>query len=279
MQLFPTPLLQGRGQQAATAFRALALSLTAFVSQAQKSPAALTMALVGSDPTATAYTGPHYPGGPDSLRAVLARRVRLAGLPYNGEVFLPLLARQSDRGNRHQLLQPPSGTADAVLAYDKQVVALARRLRKELPSLESATRKLPDGRLANALVILLAFGSAQAAVPLAYSEEEPTFPARSVQSADGQPMPAPNLLAFLQHQVRYPAEALRHGDTGQVYTYFEITETGAVEHARIIGSAGPILDTEVLRILQLIPHALTPPRQQGRPVRVYYIQPFTFNIK
>ena len=128
------------------------------------------------------------------------------------------------------------------------------------------------------MILPLSFGAAGTSA-LAYSDHNPTFPPQTVAGSTGQPVPAPNLLYFLQRQVSYPVEALRRKEKGQVYAYFEVSETGEIERQRIIGSAGPTLDAEVLRALRLIPHALTPPMQQGRPVRFFYVQPITFAIK
>ncbi|AMR27600.1 hypothetical protein A0257_11170 [Hymenobacter psoromatis] len=84
------------------------------------------MALVGSDPTLTAYTGPRYPGGPDSLQAVLARQLRPASPTLVGQVFLHLELDKTGGVQKADLLTPPRATPAAALAYTKEVQALAK---------------------------------------------------------------------------------------------------------------------------------------------------------
>jgi protein TonB len=273
MHLFPTPFLQRHNKQAATIFWALALSLTAFVSQAQKSPVTLTMALVGSDPTLTAYTGPRYPGGPDSLRAVLARQLRLGSPALVGQVFLHLEFDKAGTVQKGYLLTPPRATPAAALAYTKEVQALASQLGQRLVPWQPGPGA-PDQYKAtlNTVTLPLTFGPTPAAPALLYSDENPTFPAGRGDQHFG-------VTGFLQKQIRYPAEDLRNNVQGVVYAYFEVSETGAVEQRRIVGTVSPTLDAEVLRVLQLLPDARTPPRLAGRPVRVAYVLPLNFKIQ
>ncbi len=272
MQTFPTPFLR-RHQQAATVFWALVLSLTAVASQAQKSPAAFTMALVGSDPALTAYTGPRYPGGPDSLQAVLARQLRPASPALVGQVLLHLELDKAGAVQKAYLLTPPRATPAAALAYNKEVQTLARQLSQQLGPWQPGPGA-PDQYKAtlNTLALPLTFGPAPAAPALLYSDENPTFPAGRGDQHSG-------VTGFLQKQIRYPVEDLRNQVQGIVYAYFEVSETGVVEQRRIVGTVSPTLDAEVLRVLQTLPDARTPPRLAGRPVRVAYVLPLNFRIQ
>ena len=84
---------------------------------------------------------------------------------------------------------------------------------------------------------------------------------------------------IIQMQVRYPAEALRGGQQGTVYAYFEVAEDGAIQRPEILGTAGQSLDAEVLKVLKKIPAATTSAQYQGRPVRVSYVLPVTFKMQ
>ena len=66
---------------------------------------------------------------------------------------------------------------------------------------------------------------------------------------------------------------------GTVYLYYEVSETGAIEQRRVVGSLSPSTDAEALRSLRSLPNATTPPRHQGRPVRVAYIAPINLSIR
>jgi periplasmic protein TonB len=90
---------------------------------------------------------------------------------------------------------------------------------------------------------------------------------------------ARGLVAYCQMQVRYPVEALRAREQGTVYASFEVMDSGAVEHAEILGSAGRNLDAEVLRVLALLPAAMAPAQLRGQPARVRYVLPLAFRIQ
>lgn len=83
---------------------------------------------------------------------------------------------------------------------------------------------------------------------------------------------------LVQMRVKYPREALMRQQQGVVCAYFEVAENGAIEHPRILGTAGQALDAEVLRMVEKLPAATTPPQLQGQPVRVFYIIPVTLPV-
>jgi protein TonB len=250
---------------------ALALGFTSLTGQAQQATA--VMALLGPDPTLTAYTGPRFPGGPDSLRALLSRAVRPANPALVGQLFLQLQLTSTGAVQKAALLVPPSGTPAAQLAKDPEVQALLGKLVQGLPAWQPGT-DAPGRRpaLLHTVTLPLTFGPADAGAALNYSDENPTFPATPDDRRFG-------VTGFVQKRVRYPAQDLRSNVQGTVYAYFEVSETGAVEQRRIVGTLSPTLDAEVLRALALLPNALTPPRQAGRPVRVSYVLPFNFKIQ
>jgi periplasmic protein TonB len=131
--------------------------------------------------------------------------------------------------------------------------------------------------------------------PYSYADQLPLFPAmekllgaRPLQYIN-PPLTDPvkrlayvsstkGLVHYVQMQVRYPAEALRYQQEGRVFASFEIAETGALENVEILGTAGRVLDAEVLRIVQRLPAAGSPAMLKGRPVRAHYVLPITFKI-
>lgn len=237
-------------------------------------PAALAASAQANLPP-VAYTGPRYPGGPDSLRVALQRLAATPDAPVAGEFFIKL---ELDKAGRLRNATP---------LYSPRTPAAGHLTKKQTQALDAALARWPAWQLtagqpatgAPTVILPIAFNPAASLPALAYSDQEPGFAARSLGQDARQPVGIEQLLSFLQRQVRYPAEALRRQEQGRVYAYFEISETGAVEQQRVVGSAGPTLDAEVGRVLRLIPPALSPPRQQGRPVRVFYVQPITFSVK
>ncbi|AWM33690.1 energy transducer TonB [Hymenobacter nivis] len=238
---------------------------------AQATAPGAALPLVGRS-TGTTYRSPRFPGGPDSLQAALRRVLPPASPAFPGPLYLALELTGTGRPRNSYFLPAPVG-APALSRAGTQ--ALLKRL-EQLPAWQVA-QDAPSqpGMRPDFIVLPLVLGAPAGAPALAYSDELPTFP---LPAGAGQRPLAFNLLGLLQRQTRYPVDDIRRGNQGTVYAYFEVSETGAVEQRRIVGSVSRTLDAEVLRVLQLAPDALTPPRQQGRPVRVGYVLPFEFRV-
>lgn len=242
---------------------------------------------------AAAYTGHRYPGGPDSLRALVYRSTHTTTPASAGRMLVKVALTEDGQPRAFTLVQPPERVrpdlqkaATAAVGYLK---AHMQNWQLGTPDPEESTKNPPM------VGLILDFSTPAAAQPLNYADQEPTFPdlatllhaqqnkfyeralrdpklkARLASSSKG-------LAPFVQMQVSYPPAAMRQRQQGIVYAYFEISETGAVERPAILGTAGDILDDEVLRVLQSLPAATAPPVLQGQPARVFYILPVTFKM-
>ena len=254
----------------------LALGLLASpLAQAQTAPP--TMQLLGNEPADATYDGPRFAGGPDSLRAIVERTIRQASPTLTEQQFVRL--ELTNTGQLAKLYYLTPGTKPALKqARSAEAQALAQQLASRLATWQlptrPTTRAAPSDK-APSFTIPLALGAAPQPMALLYCDEHPIFPLPATRNARN----TPSAMSFLMMQVRYPIEDLRRQVQGKVYAYFEVSETGAVEHRRIAGSVSPTLDAEALRVLQTLPNALTPPRYQGRPVRVAYVLPLNFSIQ
>lgn len=260
----PHPLL--------SSFRFAAALLPGLLLLASPAAVAQPNAPAAAQPGLNPYTGPRFVGGPDSLRATLRRATALAGPALKGQLFVRLEFNQNSQPSRCTLL-PPADQAAAELARRKEVQALVQQLPAKLGQwqLGSGADRAQPG---NAIVLPLDFGPQTTPAPLPYSDDNPAF----ISLADKNTASLQRAINFLQRQFRYPAEDLRNQVQGTVYGYVEVSETGAVEHRRVVGSLTPGIDAELLRVLDTLPSALTPPRQQGRPVRVAYVLPVSLKI-
>jgi hypothetical protein len=248
----------------------LTLLLAGSVAKAQHRAPAMWLF---NDSDLTTYVGPRYRGGPDSLRATVQRVLRQASPTLVGQLFVRLELDQAGQVRKLELLLPPDRTA-VLLSRNKEVKAIIQQLKVKLVNWLPAVSGSPGATTgATSIVLPLPFGTGT--VPLVYSDENPAFPA----SLPGSPTRDTSVLDFLQRQFRYPVEDLRSQVQGKVYLYFEVSETGAVEQRRIAGSLSRTIDAEVMRVLQLLSNALTPPRYQGQAVRVGYVMPITLSIR
>lgn len=99
-----------------------------------------------------------------------------------------------------------------------------------------------------------------------------------------QPMPTlhgggpADIVAAIQRQVRYPAEALRTGVTGKVFVTFLVDDAGFVRHVRVLKSPSPMLNGAVLQAVAALGR-LTPSVMAGEPVEFSFTVPVTFAIR
>ncbi len=84
-------------------------------------------------------------------------------------------------------------------------------------------------------------------------------------------------LAGLQSQINYPEMARKAGIEGRVIIQFVVTENGNVEDPRVIRGIGGGADEEALRVVKQA--QFEPGRQRGKPVRVQYSLPITFQLQ
>lgn len=101
---------------------------------------------------------------------------------------------------------------------------------------------------------------------LANHQEMPVFPGGEV-----------GLRKFLKEQSVYPPEAKAQGITGKVFVRFLVETDGRVDSVSILRGAHPLLDAEALRVVRLA-DGWEPGRMNGKPVRVTYTLPISFDM-
>jgi TonB family protein len=268
-----------------TGLVAAAALLVAFVSTAAGQEAA----------PATAYTGPRYPGGPDSLRALVQRSTRLTDAKAKDVVVLRVFLKDDRTPAGIKAIGDPYGPKSAT---GKATAAAIDYLQNRLAAWEAPAASA-DGTTGKSSTFLLPlnFAVPLAAQPYAYADQEPVFryltnsgrnpngpspdnnPDDAAVFARLEASPNNSLGAYVQRQTKYPMAALRNREQGRVLVYFEVAESGRIENAQIITSAGSALDAEVLRAVSSLLPATTPAMLQGRPVRVFYVVPSTFRMQ
>ncbi len=241
------------------------------------------------------YTGPRYPGGPDSLRALVGRSTRQAGAAPAGHALVQFQLGPDGRPEKYALITPPGRATDPLAEAATNAL---RYLEVHMPAWQLSTPapEATPGDKFSRINLVLDFAAPSTAQAYVYAEQQPVFGtlAQLVPSHHGRYMDeiladpikraqfqssARGLVTFCQMQVRYPPEALRAHQQGTVYASFEISESGAIEQPEILGSVGRSLDVEVLRVLATLPAATAPAQLHGQPVRMRYVLPITFIIQ
>jgi TonB family protein len=83
---------------------------------------------------------------------------------------------------------------------------------------------------------------------------------------------------YILSRIKYPPEALLKNISGTVYVQFVINKNGKLINAKSIKSVSPLLEQEVLRVVNDSPIWI-PGKQRGQPVEVSLIVPVEFVLK
>ena len=85
------------------------------------------------------------------------------------------------------------------------------------------------------------------------------------------------MLAFIQENMLYPANARRMQIEGTVHVSFIVSKTGSISDVKVLRGIMTECDREALRVVQMMP-AWKPGKQNGRNVNVRFILPLKFRL-
>jgi len=86
------------------------------------------------------------------------------------------------------------------------------------------------------------------------------------------------MMKWLYNNIKYPEECVEHGIEGIVTAKFTISKFGQVTDVRIYRSVHPLLDAEVIRVLELMPD-FRPAMQGTQLVPVFMLIPVAYDIR
>jgi protein TonB len=121
-------------------------------------------------------------------------------------------------------------------------------------------------------------GTGPVAQPEPEAPKEPEIFDRA-EVMPGYPGGVPELMKFLQKNIRYPSLARENGLEGKVIVKFYVDTDGTVREPTVLkdGVGGGCGD-EAIRVVKAMPK-WTPGSQRGKPVKVYYTLPVTFKLQ
>jgi periplasmic protein TonB len=97
---------------------------------------------------------------------------------------------------------------------------------------------------------------------------------------EDQPTPKGGMQAFyayVQKNMKYPAQARRMGIEGKVFVQFVVDKDGTINDVKAVKGIGAGCDEEAVRVLRQAPR-WNPGKQRGRAVKVRMILPITFKL-
>lgn len=84
-------------------------------------------------------------------------------------------------------------------------------------------------------------------------------------------------IKWLSTNLKYPPAAKKQGIQGRVTVSFIINKDGTVSDAKVAASYHPLLDSEAMRVIGLMPK-WTPGTENGKPCRTLFAIPIIFKI-
>lgn len=100
----------------------------------------------------------------------------------------------------------------------------------------------------------------------------PFVPAEDMPQFNG------DLKQWLKQNLNYPSIALDMNIQGKVFIQFVVEKDGSISNIKVMRGVDASLDQEAVRVIQSMPKWI-PGKQRGRPVRVAYNMPITFELK
>ncbi len=85
-------------------------------------------------------------------------------------------------------------------------------------------------------------------------------------------------MQYIAQNVKYPEEARRKGQQGNVVVKFTVEKDGSITNSHIVRSISPLLDAEALRVINAMPKWI-PGRHHGKAVSVGYVLPVSFVLQ
>jgi Ca-activated chloride channel family protein len=108
-------------------------------------------------------------------------------------------------------------------------------------------------------------------------KEEPVF-VTVEETATFQGGDLQSFVKWVQANIKYPKEFAETCITGKVFVQFTVDQKGKVVDIKILRGVDPLLDNEVIRVLNSSPK-WTPAKQGGRAVRQTFTIPVVFKLE
>ncbi|WP_191906292.1 energy transducer TonB [Hymenobacter baengnokdamensis] len=111
-----------------------------------------------------------------------------------------------------------------------------------------------------------------------YVERMPVFPA--YEAADSTRSSSQRVIRFLNKGLHFPLQAVRDGVTGRVFFSFAVDAQGRTTDIRLVKGLRADVDSSVMRNARRLGTIRWQPGiQNGRPVRVSFTVPISFNVQ
>jgi len=84
---------------------------------------------------------------------------------------------------------------------------------------------------------------------------------------------------YVSQNLTFPQIAIDNGISGKVFVQFVVDPKGNAVDVKVVRGIDPLLDNEALRLIESTSGMWTPGKQRGKPVKVRYTFPVTFQLE
>lgn len=205
---------------------------------------------------------PMFPGGAEQLLKFISTNIRYPKSSIEkgeqGRVICSFIVARD--GSIHS----PEIVRSVSPLLDKEAIRVLRTMPRWTPGMEKG--KAVAVKYTVPVTFRLQKHDETPEATLSVVSEMPEYPGGSSE-----------LLKFLAQNIHYPQEAQEKGVQGRVICSFVIDKEGNVVDPKIVRGISPLLDSEALRVVGMLPR-WTPGRNEGKVVRVLYTVPITFRL-
>lgn len=109
-------------------------------------------------------------------------------------------------------------------------------------------------------------------------ETDNTFEMETLEALPEYPGGEEAMMKYLLSQIKYPTQAIENNVSGRVTLGFIVDKNGNIDEIKILKSVGYGCDEEAVRVVKNMPN-WKPGKNNGKPVKVYFNLPITFQVQ
>ena len=251
----------------------------------------------GSQPYTIVEQMPTFPGGNKALRNFLATNIRYPASAHEsgiqGKVFIKFVVAKTGTVTNIEVVRGVDPSLDQEVTVTSGARPSQSVVRGVDPSLDKEAMRvvesLPNwipGKQNGENV------DVEYTIPINFVLEPSEISTEKLKGTDSQNEQAYTIVEqmpefpggeealrnFMAANVKYPAIAQEKGIEGKVFIKFVVTKTGKVTNAKVVRSIDPLLNTEAIRVVELLP-TWKPGMQNGKNVDVEYTIPVNFKLE
>lgn len=218
--------------------------------------------------------------------SVYSRQILALGLKYNlmtnytSFVAIDEVVANKD-GKSTTVNQPlplPEGVSDYAVGHEVAELSATARGESGMVTMQGGVRKRSGIKVLSDDKSISFNAEVVTSLEIAEEEDEVETQIFTVVETEPEfPGGMDSLYAFLARNIVYPKLARDNRITGKVYITFTVETDGSITNIKVLRDIGGGCGAEAVRVVKMMPKWI-PGKQRGKPVRVQFNLPISFNL-